>query len=168
MRPRISIRGRVHPSICQLVHRMVPCYFRMTKIAVFEGGKTSNDPQQQQWHEWQWLMSDDEVVASDVPPRYLFLSLFLSVCHAFFLFYLSCFLSLFLLSFLSFFLSFILVFLGPSFRQSNEFGQNVKKWLRCNFFTFPCRRRRDSKSSTKLKVKPAIRYMIRWLGRRYC
>ena len=62
MRLRISIRGRVRPS----VRRMVPCYFRTTKIVVFEGKKSLNDFINNA------TMCDDEVVASYVPPRYLF------------------------------------------------------------------------------------------------
>ena len=33
---------------CPSVRQSVPCYFRTTKIAVFEGGKTSNDQQHHQ------------------------------------------------------------------------------------------------------------------------
>ena len=62
MRLRISIRGRVRPS----VHPYVPCYFRKTIMAVFEGKKSSNDIINND------TMSDDEVVAFYVPPRYLF------------------------------------------------------------------------------------------------
>ena len=61
MRLRISVRGRVPRS----VGASVPCYFRTTNIAVFEGIKSSNDIINN------GTMSDDEVVASDVPPRYL-------------------------------------------------------------------------------------------------
>ena len=39
MRLRISISGRFRPSVLP----SVPCYFRTTKIAVFEVGKTSNN-----------------------------------------------------------------------------------------------------------------------------
>ena len=45
-------RGRVRPS--------VPSYFRMMIIAIFKGKKSSIDIN--------GIMSDDEVVASDVPP----------------------------------------------------------------------------------------------------
>ena len=41
----------------------------MTKIVVFESQKTSNDKNND-------AMSDDEVVASDVTPRYLFVVAF--------------------------------------------------------------------------------------------
>ena len=61
MRLRISIRGRVRPS----VGPYVPRYFRTTNMAVFEGKKSSNDILNN------GTMSADEVVASDVPPRYL-------------------------------------------------------------------------------------------------
>ena len=44
----------------------VPCYFWTTNMAVFEGKKSLNDIIIND------TMSDDEVVASDVPPRYLF------------------------------------------------------------------------------------------------
>ena len=71
MRLRISIRGRVRPSVRRSVRRSVrpsvPCYFRMTNMAIFEGRKSSNDITNNN------RMSDDEVVASYVPPRYLFL-----------------------------------------------------------------------------------------------
>ena len=56
MRLRISIRGCVRPS--------VPCYFRVTDMA-FEGKKSSNEIINND------VVSDDEVVASDVPQRYL-------------------------------------------------------------------------------------------------
>ena len=78
MRLRISIRGYVRPSVRLSVRRSVrwsvvpsvPCYFRKSNLAVFEGKKSSNDILNDS------IMSDDEVVASDVPPRYLFLLLF--------------------------------------------------------------------------------------------
>ena len=62
MRLRISIRGCVRPS----VGRSVPSYFRTPNMAVFECEKSSTDIVNN------GTMSDDEVVASDVPPRYLF------------------------------------------------------------------------------------------------
>ena len=53
-----------------IVHRSVgpsvPCYFRTTNMAVFEDKKSSNDIINND------TMCDDEVVASYVPPRYLF------------------------------------------------------------------------------------------------
>ena len=69
MRLRISIRGHVRPS----VRPSVPCYFRMTNMANFEDKKSSNDVMDND------IISDDEVVASYVPPRYLF-CLLLLVC----------------------------------------------------------------------------------------
>ena len=54
----MSVRPSLRPS--------VPCYFRTTNIAVFEGNNSSNDVI------IDGTMSDDEVVVSDVPPRYLF------------------------------------------------------------------------------------------------
>ena len=57
MRLRISIRGRVRPSI----RRSVPSYFRTTTMADFVDVILNNG-----------TMSDNEVVASYVPPRYLF------------------------------------------------------------------------------------------------
>ena len=73
MRLRISIRGRVRPSVRPSVRRSVrrsvgpsvPRYFLTLKIEVFECGKSSNVINND-------TMSDDEVVASYVPPRYLF------------------------------------------------------------------------------------------------
>ena len=56
------------PSVRRSVGRSVPSYFRTPNMAVFEGKKSSNDIINN------GIMSDDEVVASDVPPRYLFLS----------------------------------------------------------------------------------------------
>ena len=41
-----------------------PRFYRMTNRAVFEGKKSANDMSN-------GTMSDDEAVASDVPPRYL-------------------------------------------------------------------------------------------------
>ena len=48
-----SVGPSVHWSIRWSVRRMVPCYFRKTKIAVFEVGKTSNDQQQQKLQQGQ-------------------------------------------------------------------------------------------------------------------
>ena len=62
MRLRISIRGRVRPS----VRPSIPCYFRTTNMAIFEDEKSSIDITNND------TISDDEVVASYVPPRYLF------------------------------------------------------------------------------------------------
>ena len=71
MRRRISTRGCVRPSVRRSVgpsvRMSVPCYFQKTNMAVFEGKKSSNDIINND------TMSDDEVVASYVPPRYLFL-----------------------------------------------------------------------------------------------
>ena len=61
MRLRISVRGCVRPS----VGTYVPRYFRTTNIALFEGKKSSNDIIIND------TMSDDEQVASYVPPWYL-------------------------------------------------------------------------------------------------
>ena len=61
MRLRISIRGRVRPSVRSSVRPYVPSYFRPTNMVVFEGKKSSNDIIIND------TMSDDEVVASDVP-----------------------------------------------------------------------------------------------------
>ena len=55
------------PSVRRSVGPYVPRYFRTTNMAVFEDTKSSNDIMIND------TMSDDEVVASDVPPRYLFL-----------------------------------------------------------------------------------------------
>ena len=66
MRLRISIRGRVRPSVRRSVGPSVPCYFRKTKIVDFEDRKSSNDIINNA------TMSDDEVVASYGPPRSLF------------------------------------------------------------------------------------------------
>ena len=68
MRLRISIRGRVHPSVGTSVCRSVPCYFWTPNIVVFEGEKSLTDIINNA------TMSDDEVVASFGPPRSLFLS----------------------------------------------------------------------------------------------
>ena len=67
MRLRISMRGRVRPSVCPSVRLYVPCYFWMTNMAIFNGkipsnGIIIND-----------TMTNDEVFASDVPLWYLFL-----------------------------------------------------------------------------------------------
>ena len=63
---RISIRGCVHPSVRPSAHRSigpsVPRYFPTTNMTVFVGKKSSNDIINN------GTMSDDEVVASDVPP----------------------------------------------------------------------------------------------------
>ena len=67
MRLRISIKGHVRPS----VRPYVPCYFQTTNVAVSEGKKSSTDIIIND------IMSDDEVVASDVPPRYLFFCMML-------------------------------------------------------------------------------------------
>ena len=78
MRLCISIRGRVRPSVRpsvgpsvrrsvrRSVRPSVPRYFQTSKIEVFECGQSSNIIDND-------TMSDDEVVASYVPPRYLFL-----------------------------------------------------------------------------------------------
>ena len=63
---RISIRGRVHPSVRPKVRRSVPSYFWTTFMAVFVIKISSTDIKNN------YTMSDDEVVASYVPPRYLF------------------------------------------------------------------------------------------------
>ena len=64
MRLRISIRGRVIWSVCQSVH---PALSLVTEIKVSEVGKSSNDMI------INVIISDDKVVASYVPPRFLFL-----------------------------------------------------------------------------------------------
>ena len=51
----------VRPSDRPSVRPHVPCYFRTTNMAVFEYEKSSNDIAINN------TMSDDEVVASDVP-----------------------------------------------------------------------------------------------------
>ena len=70
MQLRISASGRVRPSVRPSVRRSVrpyvPCYFRTTNMAVFEGEKSSNNIIVSD------TMTDDEVVASDLPQRYLF------------------------------------------------------------------------------------------------
>ena len=60
------------PSVRRSVRPYVPRYFRTTNMAAFEDKKSSNDIIIND------TMSDDEIVASDVPPRYL---LTLSVLH---------------------------------------------------------------------------------------
>ena len=57
-----SVRSSVGPS----VGPSVPYYFRTTNMTIFEGEKSSNDITIND------TMSDDKVVASYVPPRYLF------------------------------------------------------------------------------------------------
>ena len=54
------------PSVGPSVGPSVPCYFRTTNMAVSEGKKTSNNIKIND------TKSDDEVVASYIPPRYLF------------------------------------------------------------------------------------------------
>ena len=67
MRLSISISGRVGPSEGLTVGPEVrPVLLLLTSMVVFEGKKSSNDIIIND------AMSDDEVVASDVPPRYLF------------------------------------------------------------------------------------------------
>ena len=58
MRLRISIIGRVRPSVGSSVGPSVPRYFQTLKIEVFECGKSSNVINNND------IMSDDEVVAS--------------------------------------------------------------------------------------------------------
>ena len=71
MRLRISIRGRVRPSVRRSVRRFVgPALFLNDEYGNFESHKSSNDIINN------GRMSDDEVVASDVLPRYLFKILF--------------------------------------------------------------------------------------------
>ena len=53
MRLRISVRGRVRPS--------VQSYFRTTNMAVYEGEKSSTD-----------IINSDTISDDAVPPRYLF------------------------------------------------------------------------------------------------
>ena len=53
------------PSVRRSVRPYVTRYFRTTNMAVFEGKKPSNDITINE------TISADEVVASDVPPRYL-------------------------------------------------------------------------------------------------
>ena len=60
MRLRIAARDRVGPSVR-------PVLFSNDKKAVFEGEKSSNYIKNND------TMIDDEVVASDVPPRYMLL-----------------------------------------------------------------------------------------------
>ena len=64
MRLRISIRGRVRPSVSPSVHLSIPYYFRT--MSVFEAQKSSKDIMNND------TISDDEEVASYVAPRYLF------------------------------------------------------------------------------------------------
>ena len=61
-----SVRRSVGPSVRPSVRPYVPCYFRTMNTAAFDGKKSSNDIIIND------TISDDEVVASDVPPRYLF------------------------------------------------------------------------------------------------
>ena len=80
LRVSITIRGCVRLSIRQSVSHsirwLVPCYFRPTKIAGFEGGEMLNDQQHQS------LMSEEKEVASDLPcgacfhGQYLFRALY--------------------------------------------------------------------------------------------
>ena len=53
-------------SVRRFVRRSVPCYFRKTNMVIYEGKKSSNDIINND------TMSDDQVVASYVPPRNLF------------------------------------------------------------------------------------------------
>ena len=75
MRLRISIRGHVRPSVRPSVGPSVrrsvrtsvgPVLFSNDDYGCFQGEKTSNNIKNN------GTMSEDEVVASDVPPRYLF------------------------------------------------------------------------------------------------
>ena len=59
---RISMRGRVRPSVL----RYFPSHFLTTNMAKFECEKSSTDIINN------GTMCDEELVASDVPPRYLF------------------------------------------------------------------------------------------------
>ena len=68
MSVRRSVRRSVGPSVCPSVCPSVPRYFQTPKIEVFELGKSSNVIIMLNNDK----MSDDEVVASYVPPRYLF------------------------------------------------------------------------------------------------
>ena len=56
----------VGPSVSPSVRRSVLCYFRMTNMAIFEDKKSSNDIINND------TMGNNEIVASYVPPRYLF------------------------------------------------------------------------------------------------
>ena len=62
MQLRISLRGHACPS----VGPSVPCYYWTINMAVFESKKSSKDIKIND------TISDDEVVASDVPPHCLF------------------------------------------------------------------------------------------------
>ena len=62
----VSDETHLYKKSCPSVRRSVPCYFRTTKYAVFDSKKFVSD------NIYNDTMSDDEVVASDVPPRYLF------------------------------------------------------------------------------------------------
>ena len=64
-RVRLSVGPSVRPSVRLSVRPSVPCYFRMRNIAIFECKNSSNDII------IDGTMSDDKVVASDVPQRYL-------------------------------------------------------------------------------------------------
>ena len=67
MRPRISIRDHVRPLVCPFLSPSVcSMLFSNNKYAVIEGKKSSNDIIIND------TISDHEVVASDIPPRYLF------------------------------------------------------------------------------------------------
>ena len=72
MRLRISVIGRVRPSVRPSVGpsvgRSVSHYSKTTNVVIFEGYKSLNDMT------INCTISDDEAVASDVPPRYLLLS----------------------------------------------------------------------------------------------
>ena len=80
MQLRISTRGCVRPSVRPLVRPSVrpsvPCYFQMTKILVFEGGKSSIAINNNS------TMINSEEVAYDVPPQYLFHSFFSTASSA--------------------------------------------------------------------------------------
>ena len=58
----------VHLSVGPSVRPSVPYHFRTTNMVTFVGKKSSNDIIIND------TMSDDKVVASDAPPRYLFLN----------------------------------------------------------------------------------------------
>ena len=62
---RPLVRPSVRLSVRRSVGRLVPCYFQTADVAIFEGKGLPNDTIIYN------TMSDDEVVASDVPPRYL-------------------------------------------------------------------------------------------------
>ena len=68
MRLRSSISGRVRPSVRPSVGPSVGPSRVIFDKAIFEGKKSSNVITRND------TMSDDEVVASDVPPRYLLFS----------------------------------------------------------------------------------------------